>query len=432
MDYQVERPKALKSRWFRLLALMVVSALVLSAMSIFTGSQNIGLLRPTMAFADEKIFQLTPEPDAILKGAMPSSSPIVAVETLNSSAGGDFLSHENKKPSPITSPVRTAPFRVLCTSIEKVMRWGSFKIRCRDFKVFSHKYFPDVEIDWGSRPSGDYNATVVVKDLGLGLLSNTSNITYGQLYIDVVDGWHLHNEKIIPKDYQVIVQNRFQAEIFPHRTTHIVTHWSNSFPGDDQEYPPGELPPIQPLASDQPLRMATVWDPRRGENLYLSVNGTTNVQYDHIEEKFAIAEWYLKYAINDTQENIKQIMDDPDLGSGFLYRNLFRQYHALVVYPKQGMKLTYNNVQRVVSQMRSGVPVLVDCSGRSHQDFCEHYEYPCSFTDQASFTNLLERMKSVELRKRCQQQGIEITKDYTPRTIVETFLKALGLDIAKS
>jgi len=300
---------------------------------------------------------------------------------------------------------RNPKFRVLCTAKAKILGWGSYKIRCKDFQFFAAKYFPQVEIDAVDQKKaiGQYNATVMVKVI---LPSNSTN---GRIFVDIVDELFLHKKKQvarIPSNYEILVQNKFQAEVFPNHKTHIVTHWFNSFPADDQDEPKGPLPEIEPVDI---LRVGTVWNPpRREKGCRSSTNGMANVTYKCIEENFAIEGWYLKY-VNDTKNNMSEILKDPNLGPGFLYRNLFRQFHVLVIYPKPGKKMKYNSYQRVVSQMRSGVPVLMDCRGENHQDFCQRYRYPCNFTDQASFTDMLERMKDVKLRKECQHMGIEIS-----------------------
>lgn len=78
---------------------------------------------------------------------------------------------------------------------------------------------------------------------------------------------------------------------------------------------------------------------------------------------------------------MQQALADPLLGTGKLYYNIFQQYDVLVVPVKNHtMKLHFGNVQRAVSQMRSGVPVLLEIRGKVLQDFMDRYNYTCAFT----------------------------------------------------
>jgi hypothetical protein len=167
-----------------------------------------------------------------------------------------------------------------------------------------------------------------------------------------------------------------------------------------------------------------VWDPRKFDRKP-SRSRTAHVTYAIIAREFSIESWYHHYFPGDTTTT--QIMADPELGAGYLYSNLFQKYHILVTYAKNGPKLEFGNVQRIVSEMRSGVPVLIEDRGYAHSSFIQQYSYPCKFTDEKSFQEMLERMKSPLLRKECQRLGIEICKDYSPRTIVREYLRVLGM-----
>jgi hypothetical protein len=120
-----------------------------------------------------------------------------------------------------------------------------------------------------------------------------------------------------------------------------------------------------------------------------------------------------------------------------LYYDVFRKYDALVVLAKNHtMKLNYGNVQRTISQMRSGVPVLVEIRGQVLEDFIQRYNYTCAFqryreigstiNNLWSFDEAVEKLKDVKIRRECQRQGLEIIKDYSPSKIGQKFLRILG------
>jgi hypothetical protein len=131
----------------------------------------------------------------------------------------------------------------------------------------------------------------------------------------------------------------------------------------------------------------------------------------------------------------------PQLGHGMLYYNVFREFDALVVLAKNDtMKLEYGNVQRAVSQMRSGVPVLLEIRGRVLEEFMARYNYSCAFrryrqeptinhehfAELMSFNEGVEKLKNPEVRRDCQRQGLEIVNDYSPSKIGQKFLKTVG------
>jgi hypothetical protein len=321
-----------------------------------------------------------------------------------------------------TLGLQLPPFRILCTSYTKVRELGSYKIRCKDFKFFAAKYFPNVEIEAipAENATGKYKATILVKSVGVQKIK--PGRVYGRVFVDIVDAYYGLNAGKIPKNYDVVVQNQAHANVFPDHKTHVVTHWYNSFPGDDKDDFFGTLPAIK---HEDNLKAATVWNARKGLDREPSKSRTKNVTYDIIDQPFSIQSWYHKYVPGDTTVN--QTMADPELGPGYLYRNLFQTYHVLVTYAKNGPKLEFGNVQRIVSQMRSGVPVLIEDRGYAHSSFVQQYSYPCKFQDDKSLNKMLEKMKSPLLRQECQRLGMEICKDYSPRTIVREYLRVLGM-----
>lgn len=310
--------------------------------------------------------------------------------------------------------------QVLCTSSPRQMTWGSFKIRCEDFQKFTKKYYPKAKVDFHILPAANlhkkvtkpFDATIIIKE----------KFAYKPLYgkrvlVDVIDDYRLHQPGWIPADYEVVVQNKFQAMEFTNRTTHIVPHWFNSFPADDQEDPPADtFMEIEPL-EDKTMRALTVWTTGPGDTCF---NFTRpGFDYQCIDGFYDISRWYVNYAIGDPPNFMKNTISDPTKGAGYLYRHLFRKYHVLVLYPKGGLKLKFNSLQRVASQMRSGVPVLLSCLGENHNYICEKYKYPCVFHDEASFQAMMEKMRDVKLRQECQRIGIEITRTYHSKCLCQ-------------
>jgi hypothetical protein len=166
------------------------------------------------------------------------------------------------------------------------------------------------------------------------------------------------------------------------------------------------------------------------------------MSYACIEQEFEIEDWYAN-VVNSTavEQEVNEIMADSMLGRGKLYYNLFQQYDVMVALAKNNLqKLRYGNVQRIVSQMRSGVPVLVEVRGAVLDHFMDKYKYKCAFqrvdtykeyrnesqSPYMTFEEAVEKMKDSELRKECQQHGLKIAREYSPNVIGKKFLKAVG------
>ena len=167
------------------------------------------------------------------------------------------------------------------------------------------------------------------------------------------------------------------------------------------------------------------------KNLFYSKNSTAKQDFD-------ITSWYLELFKEEKDKcQMVRTAADPELGTGKLYYNIFRKFDALVVLAKNHtMKLEYGNVQRAISQMRSGVPVLLEIRGRVFEDFMNQYNYSCAFQryhhestmNLMSFDEAVEQLKNPEVRRDCQRQGLEIVNDYSPSKIGQKFLKAVGYD----
>lgn len=160
-------------------------------------------------------------------------------------------------------------------------------------------------------------------------------------------------------------------------------------------------------------------------------------------QDFDITSWYLDVSKEKHDKcDMSGTMAFPQFGTGMLYYNIFRKFDALVVLAKNHTeKLEYGNVQRAISQMRSGVPVLLEIRGRVFEDFMDQYNYSCAFgryhenqrTSKGeqtralmSFDEAVEQLKNPDVRRECQRQGLEIIKNYSPSKIGQKFLKTVG------
>jgi len=359
-------------------------------------------------------------------------------------------------------------FRILCTSDKKRMAWGSYKLRCIDLKRWVDVCVPNVDITVGvsieqlherwsnekntsqvgsilspNRTSDNdifYNATIFVKSM-----SRKDFPQFGSKFIDVVDEYNWKEEKI-PPEMHLILQTRWQGQsMYPNHASSVVEHWYNSYPSDMVKGGhPEYIPSIEQKSSSR-LHIATIWNTRRSHDPTEGGCPTLNIQgakYDCIDKDFDITSWYLDVLRKDNDKcQMVRTMAYPQLGTGMLYYNVFRKFDALVVLAKNDtMKLDYGNVQRAISQMRSGVPVLLEIRGRVLEDFMNVYNYSCAFrryhdeptikhehpTELMSFDKAVEQLKDLDVRRECQRQGLEIVNDYSPSKIGQKFLKTVG------
>ncbi|KAG7366490.1 hypothetical protein IV203_029160 [Nitzschia inconspicua] len=359
------------------------------------------------------------------------------------------------EPRPPVS-IAAASFRVLCTATRRKINWGSYELRCRDLAEWARRCaknvfiqngvsFEDFErLRWFRSMMGElsdeekvsYDASVFVKSY-----PNSSLPLYGKMFMDVVDEYWVPDEEV-PGYVELILQTNWQGEdFFPSHNYSVVEHWYNSYPADMAlAGDPIEVPSITEKSK---IKIATVWNTRRSHDP--SEGGcpnvsTTNVSYHCLDKEFDISKWYAKVMKGpDSQCEMERTLANPELGPGKLYYDIFRKYDALVVLAKNHtMKLKYGNVQRAISQMRSGVPVLVEIRGKVLEDFIQRYNYTCAFrryrergsiSDKLwSFDEAVEKLKDVNVRRECQQQGLEIIKDYSPSKIGQKFLRTLGYD----
>ena len=442
--------------------------------------------------------------------------------------------------------LKDASFRILCTSTNRKIEWGSYQIRCRDLKSWAERCTAA-----GSGSSGGKGGVYVVTDLSfsdmyrrrwirwwLGQLRDEEQYRYDatifvkafpslnrllpkvfgdNLFVDLVDEYKYQDDEI-PRQYKLIAQTSWQGhEKFPNHQTSTVEHWYNSYPKDmlksekhstgkrnknngnyDDDYPDG-MPAIVDINDTEDsqrscLHFATIWNTKRDKGpheggcpILSEKHSSLNITYDCLDLEFDISKWYLDYilrepgqgtsstttseyfspdhlddsrhhhhhyhdtkfhSVAEARVDMATTLRDPMLGPGKLYYNIFQNYDVLVVLTKNDTeKLHYGNVQRTISQMRSGVPVLLDVRGRVLHDFMDKYNYTCAFQrypdhsdhDNVSgggddgkrrrywtFDEAVEQMRSADVRRQCQRQGLDIVKDFSPSKIGQKFLRTVG------
>jgi hypothetical protein len=373
-------------------------------------------------------------------------------------------------------------FRILCTSDRGRVQWGSYKLRCRDWNDWIKKCANrnvrmtvgvPIETYYKQGPRNEttsnpyFNVTVSTK-----VVPKTPLLPqFGKFYVDLVDDYVITDKKV-PKGVHLILQTEWQGrERFRTHNSTAVEHWYNSYPDDMFREDPEEVPPVRVLAKAPPtaaaggkadgddesstLRLATIWNTlaKDTKSGCPSAEGMTNVRYDCIEQEFDILDWYGQVDKSpDAADVVRRYTENPSWGTGRLYYHLFRKYDVMVVPAKDHpMKLKYGNVQRAVSQMRSGVPVLLEVWGEVMEDFMSRYGYKCAFArhemtgkfrpygskgknvtmTKASFwtwEQAVEELRKPEVRRECQKQGLRIVKDYSPTAIGKKFLRAVGYD----
>ena len=380
----------------------------------------------------------------------------------DSGSSNDFIQNPVAAVQGVRSSKATDVFRILCTSTRKKIRRGSYQLRCRDLKTWAQKctknaeVFTDVSFEdiqrlrWMRYALGllkeeeklAYNATIFVKSF-----PEKSRVLplYGNMFVDMVDEYG-YGDDDIPSEMHLILQTDWQGrQVFPTHDYTVVEHWYNSFPADmAREGPPEYIPQISHHSN---ISIATIWntkrdeDPTEGGCPKLNI---TNISYSCLDVPFDISKWYPKL-FNERKDicEMEKILANPRLGTGMMYYKAFRKFDALVVLAKNdSMKLKYGNIQRAVSQMRSGVPVLVEIRGRVLEEFVKTYNYSCVFqrhsgdtlkkdsaitiSNYMTFHDAVLQLARPEFRKQCQEQGLAIANDFAPSTIARKFLQAVG------
>lgn len=231
------------------------------------------------------------------------------------SADGLWTPQENYlHPSNMHKKNVSIDYRIMCTSVERRISWGSYKLRCNDLKRWADVCVPNVDITigisieqlhrrWSNKANETksittfrvgstttstsnedvfYNATIFIKSM-----SRKNFTQFGKKFIDMVDEYKWKEEKI-PPDMHLILQTSWQGQsMYPNLTSSVVEHWYNSYPSDmaNGGYP--DYVPSIDQKSSRRLHIATVWntkrshDPTEGGCPTISVSG---VKYDCIDK----------------------------------------------------------------------------------------------------------------------------------------------------
>ena len=343
-------------------------------------------------------------------------------------------------------------YNILCTAPDGHMTWGSTLIRCNDLKEWSNQCTGANSVKIDVKPHSavmkskapklpQYDATATIKNI------LPPRPEFGTLFVDIVDNYVIDDEDI-PEEAKVIVQNDLHgSDQFPTHEYFAVEHWFNSYPVDMfSDEPAFDIPNVTTASK---LKLVTVWTNKQEPcpSIKSEVGG---ISYDCIDETYEIESWYSNlFKEKNFDIDGKAILGDLKLGPGRLYYELFWMYDVLIIPVKKAFppKLKYGNVQRAVSQMRSGIPVLLEIDGHVMKDFMEKYNYTCAYTmanalenERAAskskktggsgrywtFEEAVEAMKSEDLRRKCQKEGLNIAQDYHPKKIAKKHLRALG------
>ena len=351
-------------------------------------------------------------------------------------------------PDPTPEPIPDPTYKILCITKMHMLFAGSYQARCRDLKEVTDRCAKDVKIYLSSHEKIEKETQMFVNDYSNETTYDATvsikapfykpGTKFGKLYLDVVDNYSI-KERMVDPTVDVIVQNQLHAnDIFPNRKHHVVEHWYNSYPQDmTSEQPVFEIPKINAVDT---LNMATVWTNKKEP--CPTLHPMPNVTYQCIDEIHTIGKWYKRYfdlSMPGRRESIEEILRDPLTGPGRLYYELFWMYDVLVVPVKMAFrpKLRYGPLQRAHSQMRSGVPVLLEIYGEVMEEFMGMYNYTCAFVRSSSsttgkgrqywtFEEAARAMKSKTLREQCQKEGLRIAQDYSPQVIAQKHLRVLG------
>lgn len=324
----------------------------------------------------------------------------------------------------------TLTYNILCSSTAFLRSWGSYRARCIQFKSWldTTRCAPSVNIVLGELPpesnsSIQYNATMYVKWVP------PVQANLGRTFVDVVDQFMISGRSI-PMDFEVIVQGMIHGtERFPNHKSHAIEHWYSSYPLDMNNIDPEYVPEI---VEKDILQVGTVCAgcpmPTNG-----NLSSVNMVMIDEAKEG-GIEQWFVKYLSGDgwTEEKMSKMIEDPRYGKERLYTAVFQMFDVLIITPKKDRnKLRYGSIQRITSQMRSGTPVLVRAEGLAFISFVEYHNYSCVYSDNTysgyqTLEQALVLMKDVNYRKKCQNEGLKISLDFSPNVIGKELLRVLG------
>ncbi|KAL7471126.1 hypothetical protein ACHAXS_011418 [Conticribra weissflogii] len=320
-------------------------------------------------------------------------------------------------------------YRILCTTDTASMAWGSYQARCVTFKNFADQCAPSAHVIVRDLSESvfyhPYNATMYVK----GIPPKQEKL--GRIFIDVVDKYDIKEEDI-PEGMEVIVQNKLQGDLYnKNHITHVIEHWYNNDPNDSY------IPEIREFEKGAPLKVGNVCCGCPAPTI-----DSSDVEFTMIDEKVEgtpITAWFLKFMSSSgwTESQMTHLVETNEYGTGMLYYNVFRTlFDVMVVTPKRRYdKLMYGSIQRIVSVMRSGVPVLVEVRGPAFEMFVDGYGYSCVYAETSygikkygTLEDALEKMHDASMRKQCQEEGLKIAEDFSPSVMAKQLLVTLGYE----
>jgi hypothetical protein len=327
----------------------------------------------------------------------------------------------------VNAGVLQTKYRILCTSDARSLEAGSYQARCVMFKHWVDRCAPSVDLVLGEVSSRDsrvqYNATMFVKGM-----PPVSQPNLGMVVIDVVDRFEL-SEDTVPTQFGVIVQNTMHETKFPNHTTHVVEHFFGSYPLDMIVDEPEYIPPIRQSST---LKVGTVCSSCKAPKLG-KATGINFTMIDENKEGHHISDWFLKFMSSPgwTADRMNATINNPMYGTGMLYFHIFREFDVLMVTPKNWYtKLHFGSIQRITSQMRSAVPVLVEVKGEAFKNFVDKFNYTCVYSaNDAAYPTLSQAItlvKDASFRRDCQTQGLQIASNFSPSIIGKKLLLALG------
>mmetsp|Transcript_7091 Transcript_7091/g.15304 ORF Transcript_7091/g.15304 Transcript_7091/m.15304 type:complete len:451 (-) Transcript_7091:7-1359(-) len=348
----------------------------------------------------------------------------------NPSASIEFIDDQDETRQLEThykNSIQDPRFRILCTADTQSMAWGSYQARCVTLKNYADQCAPFAHVITRVLPEpgfcAHYNATLYVK----GIPPQREEL--GRIFIDVVDKYDIKEEDI-REGMEVIVQNKLQGDLYnKNHVTHIVEHWYNNDPEDTY------IPEIRDLEKGSPLKVGNVCCGCPSPKI-----DSSNVEFTMIDEKVEgtpITAWFLKFMSSSgwTESQMTKLVETNEYGTGMLYYSVFRTlFDVMIVTPKRRFdKLTYGSIQRIVSVMKSGVPVLVEVRGPAFEMFVDRYGYSCVYAENpigikkyGTLEDALKKMHDANARKQCQEEGLKIAEDFSPSVMAKRLLVTLG------
>lgn len=308
-------------------------------------------------------------------------------------------------------------------------------MRCVDFKTWADQCAPRVEVYLKNTSAVQYDATLLVKSVF------PYQELMGTVYVDIVDAYFISANRI-PHHYHVITQNQQQALLFNKtHTTHIIGH---SYTNCDKCSVKPEGGGFSQERQFTALSLCNLCAPN------LTEMGEDSICLELIDEsrsknffeeamlrkKCSCGEMTPKHNLSchsHISSNYGNLKSPGEIS--LAYHEVFKSYDALVVFSKRKdkQKLQYGSFQRVLNQMRSGVPVLVEKYGYVHSSLIDHFNYTCSFTMEEQNTStwslreaLLNLKQNDYIWKSCRKEGLMISQKFSPSWYGRTMLRSMG------